>query len=41
VIASFSPALIEGLQHSMSDAEFESVLANSIAEIYQASTEKV
>ena len=41
MIASFSRALTEGLQHSMSDAEFDTALASSIAEIYQASTEKV
>ena len=41
MIASFSRALAEGLQHSMSDAEFDAALASSIAEIYQASTEKV
>jgi len=41
MIASFSRALAEGLQYSMSDAEFDAALASSIAEIYQASTEKV
>src|SRR3954464_7638682 len=41
VIASFSRALAEGLTHSMSDAEFEATLANSIDEIYRASTVKV
>jgi fructose-bisphosphate aldolase class I len=41
MIASFSRALTEGLQHSMTDAEFDAALASSIAEIYQASTEKV
>ena len=41
MIASFSRALTEGLQHSMSDAAFDAALASSIAEIYQASTEKV
>jgi fructose-bisphosphate aldolase class I len=41
VIASFSRALTEGLQHSMSDAEFNAALAKSIDAIYQASTEKV
>ncbi len=41
VIASFSRALAEGLQHSMSDAAFNATLAESIDEIYQASTEKV
>ena len=41
VVASFSRALAEGLQHSMSDAEFNAALAKSIDEIYQASIEKV
>jgi fructose-bisphosphate aldolase, class I len=41
MIASFSRALIEGLQHSMSDTDFDFALANSIAEIDQASTKKV
>jgi fructose-bisphosphate aldolase, class I len=41
VIASFSRALTEGLQHSMSDAAFNAKMAESIDEIYQASTEKV
>ena len=41
MIASFSRALAEGLQHSMSDEEFDAALASSIAEIYQASTVKV
>jgi fructose-bisphosphate aldolase class I len=41
MIASFSRALAEGLQHSMSDAEFTAALAKSIDEIYRASTEKV
>ena len=41
MIASFSRALTEGLQHSMSDAEFNAALASAIAEIYQASTQKV
>ena len=41
MIASFSRALTEGLQHAMSDAEFNAVLATSIDEIYRASTEKV
>jgi fructose-bisphosphate aldolase class I len=40
VIASFSRALVEGLNHSMSDAEFDAALAKSIDEIYQASTVK-
>ena len=41
MIASFSRALTEGLQHSMSDTAFDAALASSIAEIYQASIEKV
>jgi len=41
VIASFSRALAEGLQHSMSDDAFNAALAESIDEIYRASTEKV
>src|SRR5271156_6650660 len=41
MIASFSRALVEDLRHSMSDAEFETALAKSIDEIYQASTAKV
>ena len=41
MIASFSRALAEGLKRSMSDAEFDKALADSIDEIYQASTVKV
>jgi fructose-bisphosphate aldolase class I len=41
VIASFSRALVGDLRHSMSDAEFNAALAESIDEIYRASTEKV
>src|SRR5277367_5345753 len=41
MIASFSRALVEDLRHSMSDAEFETALAKSIDEIYQASTVNV
>jgi len=41
MIASFSRALVEGLTHSMSDAQFDTALAKSIDEIYQASTVKV
>jgi fructose-bisphosphate aldolase class I len=41
MIASFSRALTEGLQHSMTDREFDAALARSITEIYEASTEKV
>ncbi len=40
MIASFSRALIDDLKHSMSDAEFNAVLAQSIEEIYRASTVK-
>ncbi len=40
MIASFSRALVEGLTHSMSDAEFDAKLADSIDEIYKASTVK-
>ena len=41
MIASFSRALAEGLKRSMSDAEFNKELSDSINEIYQASTVKV
>jgi fructose-bisphosphate aldolase, class I len=41
MIASFSRALTEDLRHSMSDAAFDATLANSIDEIYRASTVKV
>lgn len=40
MIASFSRALVEGLTHSMSDAEFDAALAESIEQIYRASTIK-
>ena len=40
MIASFSRALLEDLRRSMSDAEFDAVLAAAIDQIYQASTEK-
>ena len=40
MIASFSRALTEGLQHGMSDAEFDAALAEAIDEIYQASVSK-
>src|SRR5271154_996892 len=40
MIASFSRALAEGLKRSMSDAEFDKELTDSIDEIYQASTVK-
>ena len=39
MIASFSRALMEGLQHSMSDDEFDAALGRSIEEIYQASAD--
>ena len=38
VIASFSRALVQDLRVSMSEAEFEAALAQSIDEIYRAST---
>jgi fructose-bisphosphate aldolase class I len=41
MIASFSRALTEGLQVSMSDAAFNTALGAAIDEIYQASTRKV
>ena len=41
MIASFSRALTEGLVHSMSDAEFNAALGESIEEIYKASTMKM
>ncbi len=41
MIASFSRAPTEGLTKSMTDPEFNSALAASIDEIYQASTIKV
>jgi fructose-bisphosphate aldolase class I len=41
MVASFSRALLEGLRHDMSDQEFNSTLAASIDQIYEASTEKV
>jgi fructose-bisphosphate aldolase class I len=40
VIASFSRALTEGLTVSMTDAEFNAALGQSIEEIYQASVTK-
>jgi fructose-bisphosphate aldolase, class I len=40
MIASFSRALAEGLERSMSDAEFNHALAEAIDEIYRASTVK-
>jgi fructose-bisphosphate aldolase class I len=41
MIASFSRALAQDLRHSMSNAAFDAALAESIGEIYQASTVKV
>lgn len=41
MIASFSRALTEGLQVTMSNEEFRAVLASSIYEIFQASTAKL
>ena len=41
MIASFSRALAQDLRRSMSDAEFNAALAQSIDEIYRASTVKV
>ena len=41
IVASFSRALVEDLRCSMSDDEFNAALGRSIAEIYQASTDKV
>jgi fructose-bisphosphate aldolase class I len=41
MIASFSRALVEGLTHSMSDAEFNATLAEAIDQIFRASTVKV
>jgi len=41
MIASFSRALVQDLRRSMNDAEFDKALADSIDEIYQASTVKI
>ncbi|WP_158813984.1 fructose bisphosphate aldolase [Methylocapsa sp. S129] len=41
MIASFSRALAEDLKHGMSEAAFDAALAQSIDEIYRASTVKV
>jgi fructose-bisphosphate aldolase, class I len=41
MIASFSRALAQDLRHSMSNAAFDAALAESIDEIYRASTVKV
>ena len=40
MIASFSRALVEGLTHAMSDADFNATLATTIDKIYRASTVK-
>jgi len=40
MIASFSRALVEGLNVSMSGAEFDAALAKAIDEIFRASTIK-
>lgn len=40
MIASFSRALLDGLRHSMDDAEFDAALATAVDEIYRASTVK-
>ena len=40
MIASFSRALLEGLNVGQSDEEFSDVLSKSIKEIYKASTSK-
>jgi len=40
MIASFSRALLDGLRHSMSDADFDAELAMVIDKIYRASTVK-
>ncbi|HUB11227.1 MAG TPA: fructose bisphosphate aldolase [Acetobacteraceae bacterium] len=41
MVASFSRALTEGLVHSMTDSVFNSTLAGSIGQIFQASTVKL
>jgi fructose-bisphosphate aldolase class I len=41
MIASFSRALVQDLRRSINDAEFDNALADSIDEIYQASTVKI
>jgi fructose-bisphosphate aldolase class I len=40
VVASFSRALLEGLRHDMSDAEFGDTLGQSIGKIFEASVAK-
>jgi fructose-bisphosphate aldolase class I len=40
MIASFSRALVDGLNHAMSDEEFDAALGAAIDEIFQASTVK-
>jgi fructose-bisphosphate aldolase class I len=41
MIASFSRALAQDLRRSMNETEFNKALADSIDEIYQASTVKI
>ena len=41
MIASFSRALLEGLNVNMSDEEFTETLDNIVEEIYDASVKKV
>ena len=41
MIASFSRALVDGLDHTMSEAAFDTALGAAIDEIYEASTVKV
>ena len=41
MIASFSRALLEDLENSMTKAELDATLARSIDEIYRVSTVKV
>jgi fructose-bisphosphate aldolase class I len=41
MMPSFSRALVEEFTYQMSDAEFDKSLANSIDEIFKASTVKV
>ncbi|GBQ23325.1 fructose-1,6-bisphosphate aldolase [Acetobacter estunensis NRIC 0472] len=41
MIASFSRALLGGLQHGMSDAEFDATLSKTIDKIYDASVNKI
>ena len=41
MIASFSRALLEGLNVNMSDEEFSKTLDNTVEEIYDASVKKI